>query len=59
MEEAVLNTALAPASMWHTVVEQFVATSPWEATASLLGLAYLLLAVRRNLLCWLCAFVST
>ncbi|MBM0103209.1 nicotinamide mononucleotide transporter [Steroidobacter sp. S1-65] len=59
MEEAVLNTALAPASMWQTVVEQFLATSPWEAAASLLGLAYLLLAVRRNLLCWLCAFVST
>ena len=27
--------------------------------AALLGLAYLLLAVRRNLLCWLCAFIST
>lgn len=25
----------------------------------MLGLAYLLLAVRRNLLCWICAFVST
>ncbi len=33
--------------------------SPWEVTAVLLGLAYLLLAVRRNLLCWLCAFLST
>ncbi len=30
-----------------------------EAIAAALGLAYLLLAVRRNLLCWLCAFVST
>jgi nicotinamide mononucleotide transporter len=38
---------------------QLLATSPSEAAASLLGLAYLLLAVRRNLLCWLCAFVST
>lgn len=39
--------------------EQLIATSPWEAAAALLGLAYLLLAVQRNLLCWLCAFVST
>jgi nicotinamide mononucleotide transporter len=39
--------------------EQLLATSPWEAAAALIGLAYLLLAVRRNLLCWLCAFVST
>lgn len=41
------------------LLEQLLATSPWEAGAALLGLAYLLLAVRRNLLCWLCAFVST
>lgn len=41
------------------LVDQVLATSPWEMTAVLLGLAYLLLAVRRNLLCWLCAFVST
>ncbi|MDY6945306.1 MAG: nicotinamide riboside transporter PnuC [Pseudomonadota bacterium] len=41
------------------LVEQFLATSPWETAGSLLGLAYLLLAVRRNLLCWLCAFLST
>ena len=41
------------------LIEQLLATSPWEAAAALVGLAYLLLAVRRNLLCWLCAFVST
>ncbi|HEU4483887.1 MAG TPA: nicotinamide riboside transporter PnuC [Povalibacter sp.] len=40
-------------------IDQLRATSPWEAVAAALGLAYLLLAVRRNLLCWLCAFVST
>jgi nicotinamide mononucleotide transporter len=34
-------------------------TSPWEAVAAVLGLMYLLLAVRMSLLCWLCAFVST
>ena len=42
-----------------SIVEQFLATSPWETAGSLLGLAYLLLAVRRNLWCWLCAFAST
>jgi nicotinamide mononucleotide transporter len=41
------------------LLTQLQATSPWEALAAALGLAYLLLAVRRNLLCWLCAFVST
>lgn len=34
-------------------------TSLSEAIGAALGLAYLLLAVRRNLLCWLCAFMST
>lgn len=41
------------------LLQQLLATSFWEAAAAALGLAYLLLAVRRNLLCWLCAFVST
>ncbi|MGH8174670.1 MAG: nicotinamide riboside transporter PnuC [Steroidobacter sp.] len=41
------------------LVSQLIATSPWEAVAALLGLGYLLLAVRRSLLCWLCAFAST
>lgn len=41
------------------VIAQFLATSTLEALGSALGLAYLLLAVRRNLLCWLCAFLST
>ena len=39
--------------------EQLRSTSPWETAAAALGLAYLLLAVRRSLWCWLCAFVST
>lgn len=39
--------------------EQLLATSLWEATGAALGLAYLLLAVRRDLWCWLCAFVGT
>lgn len=43
----------------NLLLSQIAATSPWEACAALLGLAYLLLAVRRNLWCWLCAFAST
>lgn len=41
------------------LLQQLAATSPWEAVAAVLGLAYLLLAVRRDLWCWLCAFVGT
>jgi nicotinamide mononucleotide transporter len=41
------------------LITQLRATAPSEAIGAALGLAYLLLAVRRNLLCWLCAFVST
>ncbi|HEY8537256.1 MAG TPA: nicotinamide riboside transporter PnuC [Steroidobacteraceae bacterium] len=41
------------------LIAQVRATSMSEAIAAALGLAYLLFAVRRNLLCWLCAFVST
>jgi nicotinamide mononucleotide transporter len=41
------------------LITQLRATSLSEAVGAALGLAYLLLAVRRNLLCWLCAFVST
>jgi len=33
--------------------------SPWEAVAVILAIAYLLLAVRENILCWLFAFLST
>ena len=42
-----------------SLISQLAATSPWEAAGAALGLAYLLLAVRRNLLCWFCAFAST
>jgi nicotinamide mononucleotide transporter len=33
--------------------------SGWEAAAVLLGVAYLLLAVRENICCWYAAFLST
>lgn len=41
------------------VIEQLLATPPWEAAAIALAVAYLLLAVRRSLWCWLFAFLST
>src|SRR5688500_7734132 len=43
----------------NALIEQARNTAPAEAIAAALGLAYLLLAVRRNLLCWFCAFAST
>jgi nicotinamide mononucleotide transporter len=43
----------------ESLLSDLVATSPWEAGAVALALAYLLLAVRRSLWCWACAFVST
>src|SRR5210317_1156534 len=33
--------------------------SPWEAVAVVFAIAYLLLAVKENILCWLFAFMST
>lgn len=39
-------------------MQQLFGTSPWEAAAVLLALAYLLLAVRRSLWSWPCALVS-
>jgi len=35
------------------------AMSPWESAAVLLGIAYLLLAMRESLWCWYAAFIST
>jgi nicotinamide mononucleotide transporter len=37
----------------------WLAMSGWEAAAVLLAIAYLLLAVRQNSLCWYCALAST
>jgi len=41
------------------ILEELRATSLWELIAAALGLVYLLLAVRRNLWCWLCAFAGS
>jgi len=42
-----------------TAQQQLLATSVWELLAVLLALAYLLLALRENSLCWYCALAST
>ena len=39
--------------------QQLLTTSPWELLAVLLSIAYLLLALRENSLCWYCALLST
>mgnify|MGYP003386031394 CR=1 FL=1 len=39
--------------------QQLLATSVWELLAVLLAIAYLLLALRENSLCWYCALAST
>ncbi len=43
----------------QTIIAAAQSLSPWEAAAVILAIAYLLLAVRENVLCWLFAFVST
>ncbi|MDT8408876.1 MAG: nicotinamide riboside transporter PnuC [Wenzhouxiangellaceae bacterium] len=48
-----------PDSWLEPAVEGVVQMSGWEAAAVLLALAYLLLAVRQNRLCWVAALVST
>ena len=40
-------------------LSQISQMSGWEACAFLLAIAYLLLAVRENILCWYCALFST
>jgi nicotinamide mononucleotide transporter len=47
-------------STWlQTIIDAALSMSPWEAVAVILAIAYLLLAVRENILCWLFAFIST
>jgi len=41
------------------VYQQLLATSGWELLAVVLAIAYLLLALRENSLCWYCALAST
>ncbi|CAH0992540.1 hypothetical protein SIN8267_02673 [Sinobacterium norvegicum] len=43
----------------NSIIDAFLAQSPWEMLAVALAIAYLLLALAENNWCWLCAFVST
>jgi nicotinamide mononucleotide transporter len=47
------------ASLAGQIVQQFAALSVPEIVAVLLAIAYLLLAIRQNIWCWLCAAIST
>ena len=42
-----------------SVWSQVVAMSPWEFVAVFFSVAYLVLAARENIWCWLCALIST
>ena len=42
-----------------SVIAALKLMSGWEVLAVVLAIAYLLLAIRENILCWLCAFAST
>ena len=47
-------------SIWlQSLLTSAQSMSPWEAVAVIFAIAYLLLAVRENILCWLFAFMST
>ncbi len=41
------------------VAHELLGTTIWEAIAVILALAYLVLAVRKSLWCWMCAFISS
>ena len=45
--------------MTAELITALAATSPWEALAVLLAVAYLVLAARENIACWSCALVSS
>jgi nicotinamide mononucleotide transporter len=46
-------------TLLEKILALFAMTSPWELVAALLGLAYLILAVRKSLWCWLAALISS
>jgi nicotinamide mononucleotide transporter len=41
------------------IVHEMLGSDAWEMIAAVLAVAYLVLAMRRSLWCWLCAFIST
>lgn len=44
---------------WQTLLQLARGLSPWELTAVVFAIAYLLLAVKENVWCWFFAFTST
>lgn len=47
-------------STWlQSITDSAASMSPWEVAAVIFAIAYLLLAVREKVLCWLFAFIST
>jgi len=43
----------------NVIIEAFLALSPWEVFATILGIIYVILAAKESFLCWPAAFVST
>ena len=41
------------------IIHEMLGSDAWEMIAAVLAVAYLVLAMRRSLWCWLCAFIST
>lgn len=41
------------------IIHQMLGSNGWEMSAAILAVAYLVLAMRRSLWCWLCALIST
>jgi nicotinamide mononucleotide transporter len=50
---------MSDASLLSGLQQTLLALSVWEAAAVVLGIAYLLLAMREHLWCWYAAFAST
>jgi nicotinamide mononucleotide transporter len=48
-----------PEGLWQALLVGAQAMSPWEGAAVVLGIAYLLLAMRESLWCWYAGFAST
>ncbi len=54
-----MNGAFSIEALLQKVLTLFAMTSPWELVAAVLALAYLLLAVKKSLWCWLAALISS
>jgi nicotinamide mononucleotide transporter len=50
---------VTPDGTWQALIAGAQAMSPWEGAAVVLGIAYLLLAMRESLWCWYAGFAST